>query len=79
MDVRLRNRRDQGYSVVMLQKATDLLLGAQGGKGIFETNHVQRSFRDLHALAGHIVGGWDMPALNYGSVLLGGPPTDPFF
>jgi len=40
---------------------------------------VQRSFRDLHALAGHIVGGWDMPALNYGQVLLGGPPTDPFF
>jgi hypothetical protein len=77
--VRLRNRRDQGYSVVMLQNATEKLLGALGGKGIFETNHVQRSFRDLHALAGHIVGGWDMPALNYGSVMLGGAPTDPFF
>jgi alkylation response protein AidB-like acyl-CoA dehydrogenase len=79
LEVRVRNRRDQGYSVVMLQKATELLLGAQGGKGIFEGNPVQRSFRDLRALAGHIVGGWDMPALGYGSVMLGGQPNDPFF
>lgn len=79
VDMRLRNRRDQGYSVVMLQKAVEQLLGAQGGKGIFESNHVQRSFRDLHALSGHIVGGWDMPALNYGSTILGGQPYDPFF
>src|SRR5262249_25623046 len=68
LEHRLRSRRDQGYCVVMLKRATELLLGAEGGKGIFETNHVQRCFRDLHALSGHIVGGWDMPALNYGSV-----------
>ncbi len=78
-ETRLRNRRDQGYSVVMLQRAAGLLLGAQGGNGIYDAGHVQRSFRDLHALSGHIVAGWDMPALNYGQVLLGGPPTDPFF
>ncbi len=79
MELRLRNRRDQGYSVVMLKRAAELLLGAEGGKGLYDSGHVQRAFRDLHALAGHIVGGWDMPALNYGSVLLGGPPSDPFF
>jgi 3-hydroxy-9,10-secoandrosta-1,3,5(10)-triene-9,17-dione monooxygenase len=55
------------------------LLGAEGGKGLYESNHVQRAFRDLHALSGHVVGGWDMPALNYGQIILGGPPTDPFF
>lgn len=79
LEHRIRSRRDQGYSVLMAKRATELLLGAEGGKGLYESNHVQRAFRDLHALSGHIVGGWDMPALNYGQVILGGPPTDPFF
>ena len=76
---RLRSRRDATYAVQMAKRATELLLGAQGGGGIFEQGPVQRAMRDLTALQGHIVGGWDMPALNYGQVRLGGPPTDPFF
>jgi 3-hydroxy-9,10-secoandrosta-1,3,5(10)-triene-9,17-dione monooxygenase len=76
---RLRSRRDQGYSIKMLRQAADLLFSAQGGYGLYENSHVQRAFRDLQALQSHIVGGWDMPALNYGSVALGGAPTDFFF
>jgi 3-hydroxy-9,10-secoandrosta-1,3,5(10)-triene-9,17-dione monooxygenase len=76
---RVRSRRDQGYSVQMARRAAELLLGAEGGKGLYEGSHVQRAFRDLQALSAHIVAGWDMPALNYGQVILGGPPTDPFF
>jgi alkylation response protein AidB-like acyl-CoA dehydrogenase len=79
LEHRIRSRRDQGYSILMAKRAAELLLGAEGGKGLYESNHVQRAFRDLHALSGHIVGGWDMPALNYGQIILGGPPTDPFF
>ena len=79
LEHRIRSRRDQGYSVLMAKRAAELLLTAEGGKGIYESNHVQRAFRDLHALSGHIVGGWDMPALNYGQIILGGPPADPFF
>jgi 3-hydroxy-9,10-secoandrosta-1,3,5(10)-triene-9,17-dione monooxygenase len=79
MEMRLRNRRDQGYAIRMAKQATDLLLGAQGGMGLFEHNPVQRASRDLQAVSGHLVGGWDMPALNYGSVTLGGPPTDFFW
>jgi alkylation response protein AidB-like acyl-CoA dehydrogenase len=79
LEHRVRSRRDQGYSVQMARRATELLLGAEGGKGLYEGSHVQRAFRDLQALSAHIVGGWDMPALNYGQVILGGPPTDPFF
>jgi 3-hydroxy-9,10-secoandrosta-1,3,5(10)-triene-9,17-dione monooxygenase len=79
LEHRLRSRRDQGYSVQLAKRATELLLGAQGGGGIFEHGPVQRALRDLTALSGHIVAGWDMPALNYGQVMLGGPPTDPFF
>jgi hypothetical protein len=36
--------------------------------------------RDLNALSAHIVAGWDMPAINYGQLALGGgAPADPFF
>jgi alkylation response protein AidB-like acyl-CoA dehydrogenase len=79
LEHRIRSRRDQGYSIGMAKRAAELLLGAEGGKGLYESNHVQRAFRDLQAVSGHIVGNWDMPALNYGQVILGGPPTDPFF
>lgn len=79
LEHRLRSRRDQGYSVMMARRAADLLLGAEGGKGLFESGPVQRALRDLHAVSAHIVAGWDMPALSYGQVLLGGPPADPFF
>jgi alkylation response protein AidB-like acyl-CoA dehydrogenase len=79
LEHRLRSRRDQGYAVVMAKRAAALLLEAQGGNGLFERGPVQRAMRDLNALAGHIVGGWDLPALNYGQVMLGGPPANPFF
>ncbi len=76
---RVRSRRDQGYAIQMAKRAAELLLGAEGGKGLYESNPVQRAFRDLQAVQAHIVGNWDMPALNYGSVMLGLPPTDFYF
>jgi 3-hydroxy-9,10-secoandrosta-1,3,5(10)-triene-9,17-dione monooxygenase len=79
LEHRLRSRRDQGYSVKLARQATDILFTAEGGRGLYETGHVQRAFRDLQAVQSHIVGGWDIPALNYGSVTLGNPPSDLFF
>jgi len=79
LEHRVRSRRDQAYAVQMAKRATELLLGAQGGGGLFERSPVQRASRDLTAIAAHIAANWDMPALNYGQVTLGGPPTDPFF
>ncbi|MFN0303073.1 MAG: hypothetical protein ACKVQU_22265 [Burkholderiales bacterium] len=76
---RLRSRRDQAYSVHMAKNAAEILMNGQGGKGLHESNPVQRAFRDLEAIKAHIVGNWDMPALNYGTVMLGGQPTDFFF
>jgi 3-hydroxy-9,10-secoandrosta-1,3,5(10)-triene-9,17-dione monooxygenase len=79
LEHRVRSRRDQGYAVQMAKRATEILLGAQGGGGLYERGHVQRAMRDLTAVAAHIAANWDMPALNYGQVMLGGPPTDPFY
>jgi 3-hydroxy-9,10-secoandrosta-1,3,5(10)-triene-9,17-dione monooxygenase len=76
---RVRSRRDQGYSVQMATRAVEMLLGAQGGKGIYDASHIQRALLDLHGISAHIMGGWDMPALSFGQVMLGGPPANPYY
>lgn len=76
LDLRVRNRRDQGYAVKTAKHALELLLTAEGSAGLFEDHSIQRAFRDLQAITAHIVGGWDNAALCYGSVALGNPPTD---
>lgn len=78
LEHRVRSRRDQGWSVNQARLAAEKLFTATAGRGIYEGNHVQRAFADLQALQGHIVAGWDMPAYNYGQVMLGGTPSDPF-
>lgn len=78
LEFRARSRRDQGYSVKQAKAAVGLLIDAVGGRGLFESNHVQRSFRDLQAVSGHIVASWDVAAYSYGQMALGGPPTDLF-
>jgi hypothetical protein len=49
-----------------------------GVSRLFESNHVQRSFRDLQAVSGHIVANWDVAAYSCGQMALGGPTTDLF-
>ena len=78
LEFRARSRRDQGYCVKQAKAAVGLLIDAVGGRGLFESNHVQRSFRDLQAVSGHIVANWDVAAYSYGQMALGGPPTDLF-
>jgi len=78
LEDRIRSRRDQGYAVHMSTRAVELLLGAQGGKGLYDANHIQRALCDLHGISAHIMGGWDMPALNFGQVMLSGTPANPF-
>ncbi len=78
LEHRARNRRDQGYSVLLAKQAAEKLFAATAGRGLYEGNHVQRAYSDLQALQGHIVAGWEMPAYSYGQIALGGPPSDSF-
>ena len=78
LEFRARSRRDQGYCVKLAKAAVGLLIDAGGGRGLYETNHVQRSFRDLQAISGHIVASWDVVAFSYGQMALGGLPSDLF-
>lgn len=78
LEHRARSRRDQGWSVNQARLAAEKLFTATAGRGIYEGHPVQRAYADLHALQGHIVAGWEMPGYNYGQIMLGGTPTDPF-
>ena len=78
LEHRARSRRDQGFSVMMAKQAADKLFTATAGRGLYDGNHVQRAYADLHALQGHIAAGWEMAAYSYGQVMLGGPPSDTF-
>jgi len=78
LEHRARNRRDQGYSVMVAKLAAEKLFTATAGRGLYEESRVQRAYADLHALQGHIVAGWEMPAYSYGQVMLGGAQSDPF-
>jgi alkylation response protein AidB-like acyl-CoA dehydrogenase len=78
LEHRARSRRDQGYSVLLAKRAAETLLAGTGGRGLFEANHLQRAYRDLVAVSGHIVANWDAPAYSYGQIMLGGPPGEVF-
>jgi 3-hydroxy-9,10-secoandrosta-1,3,5(10)-triene-9,17-dione monooxygenase len=78
LEHRARSRRDQGYAVLQARLAAEKLFTATAGRGLYEGHRVQRAYADVHALSGHIVAGWEMPAYSYGLVALGGSPSDPF-
>ena len=76
--LRVRNRRDQAFLARLCREAVDILMAMSGGRGIREDAIVQRCVRDLYAISAHPGGNWDAAAASYGSVLLGGPPTEMF-
>jgi 3-hydroxy-9,10-secoandrosta-1,3,5(10)-triene-9,17-dione monooxygenase len=77
-ELRVRNRRDQAYVGRLCRQAMDLLMGATGGRGIREENSVQRALRDVYAISAHPASSWDSASINFGSVITGGPITEPF-
>ena len=77
-ELRVRNRRDQAYVGRLCRQAMDLLMGATGGRGIREENSIQRALRDVYAISAHPASSWDSASINFGSVITGGPITEPF-
>jgi 3-hydroxy-9,10-secoandrosta-1,3,5(10)-triene-9,17-dione monooxygenase len=74
--LRIRNRRDLGYSILNVRRAAEIMMTLVGGRGIKEGATVQRALRDIYAFSAHPSTGWELPALSFGSVELGGEPTD---
>ena len=77
MEERARGRRDQAYMVTLCRRAIDRLFTAAGGAGIFLDNEMQRKFRDIHAMSGHIALNWDIAGTTYGRVAFGLDPATP--
>lgn len=74
---RAQGRRDQAYMVVLCRRAVDRLFTSAGGSGIFLDNEMQRKFRDMHALSGHIALNWDVAGTTFGRVAFGLDPATP--
>jgi alkylation response protein AidB-like acyl-CoA dehydrogenase len=71
---RARNKGDLGYAVRLAVRAADLLFESVGGTGLYNSNRVQRAWRDIHAGAKHISMNWDVVGSLYGRIKLGLPP-----
>lgn len=71
---RLDNRLTQAKLVELSVEGMEQLFGAVGGNGIFASQHVQRAWRDAHAIAHHISFNWDALTAMYGQNQLGLPP-----
>lgn len=74
--LRVRNRRDQAFIAGQCLEAVNILMSIAGGRGIREGGAVQHALRDIHGVANHPGGSWDSAGNSYGSVLLGGKPTE---
>ena len=71
---RLDNRLTQAKTVELAVDGLDELFGAVGGHGINTSQHVQRAWRDAHAIAHHISFNWDAISSMYGQHALGLEP-----
>jgi len=74
IEQRARYRRDGAFAATLCTRAVDLLFAATGGNAIYESNPIQRAFRDVHAANAHYMLNWDVNGAIYGRVALGLPP-----
>lgn len=79
LEQRVKNRRDTTYSVAMARRATEMLLSVAGARGLSNDAVPQRALRDLYACSVHPGTNVDSAALSFGSVALGGAPTEPYY
>lgn len=73
IEQKVRYRRDAAFAVRQCVRATDLMMEAYGGGGLYNTQAIQRAWRDAHAGAAHISFAFDAVGATYGKVMLGLP------
>ncbi len=70
-------RGDGAFSVKLCTEATDTIFGLAGGGGLYNSNPLQRMFRDAHAASAHVLFHMDVAGTLYGRVVLGLPSGSP--
>ncbi|HIA80824.1 MAG TPA: flavin-dependent monooxygenase [Rhodospirillales bacterium] len=71
---RLDNRLTQSYIIHLSLQGLEALWGAAGGAGIHRAEHLQRAWRDAHAISHHVSFNWDALMSMHGQYLLGLEP-----
>jgi 3-hydroxy-9,10-secoandrosta-1,3,5(10)-triene-9,17-dione monooxygenase len=81
METRTLLRRDFTFATRLLRDASEELIKISGSSGLMDSNSAQRCWRDVHAIASHVVMNWDVPAENFGrsELGLGLNPSYPMF
>jgi 3-hydroxy-9,10-secoandrosta-1,3,5(10)-triene-9,17-dione monooxygenase len=65
--------RDRAFVMKLCKQSCDRLVAMMGAQGLFDSNPVQRAFRDLHAMATQFGVQWDLNMAPYGRFALGLP------
>jgi 3-hydroxy-9,10-secoandrosta-1,3,5(10)-triene-9,17-dione monooxygenase len=74
---RVRWKRNNAYAVLLCVRAVDRLYDLAGMRGMAPESHVQRAWRDVHAVACQVSVAWNAQAANYGRARFGLPIRDP--
>lgn len=78
-EMMLHWRVNQAYAVKLSVEAVDRLFAAAGGSAWFNSNEMQRLFRDVHICASHAQTDYDMAAQTFGRHLLGLPADAKYY
>jgi 3-hydroxy-9,10-secoandrosta-1,3,5(10)-triene-9,17-dione monooxygenase len=74
---RVRWKRNNAYAVLLCVRAVDRLYDLAGMRGMAPESHIQRAWRDVHAVACQVSVAWNAQAANYGRARFGLPIRDP--
>lgn len=77
LDMHIRNRRDLAYCAVLAVRISERITYGAGAYGWFQSNDLQRKFRDIHAGAMQLRLHWDSNMAAYGRFRLGLPVGGP--
>jgi alkylation response protein AidB-like acyl-CoA dehydrogenase len=80
LDVRIRNRRNHAYLAQLCARAAERIYQASSGGANYESNLLQRYWRDIHAMTAHVGVNLDAAGETFGRHELGLPrnPRDPY-
>lgn len=66
-----RRSRNLAYAVQLVRDAVNALFEASGGSGVYETEAMQRWWRDVNTAAQHVAFTWDLASVAFGRAAVG--------
>ena len=78
VEERLMQRAQAAQVPKLCAAVVNEVMRACAAGGVFKTNPIERTFRDLHVARGHIANNTDTYARSHGAVMLGLPNADAF-